>query len=96
MLALVLVAASVGFSNLAASIGVAAVGSYGVVKATRRGRKAWIDTPAGQVTDGPLPHRGRQQSIQLLVSGLALSLDNLMAGFALGAYQVSILTGAVG
>lgn len=145
MLALVLVAASVGFSNLAAAIGVgvggvdrwtrlrvvlifglleagmpivgllighglaaavgrearwlaaamlAAVGSYGIVRAWRTGRAAGTGPPVSQAGDHPPPRPGRQQSIQLFVSGLALSLDNLVAGFALGAYQVSILTGA--
>lgn len=145
MLALVLVAASVGFSNLAASIGfgvggvdrwtrlrvvlifglleagmpivgllighglaaavgrearwlaaamLAAVGSYGIVSAWRTSRAAGTGGPASQAGIRPPLRRGRQQSIQLLVSGLALSLDNLVAGFALGAYQVSILTGA--
>jgi putative Mn2+ efflux pump MntP len=32
---------------------------------------------------------------QLLLSGLALSLDNLVVGFALGTYQVSILVSAL-
>ena len=31
---------------------------------------------------------------RLLLSAFALSLDNLVVGFALGAYQVSLLTGA--
>lgn len=38
---------------------------------------------------------GRRESIKLLVSGFALSLDNLVAGFALGAYQVGIVAGAL-
>jgi len=33
--------------------------------------------------------------VKLLATGFALSLDNLVAGLALGAYQVSILAGAV-
>jgi len=175
MLALVLVAVSVGFSNLVASIGVGvgginwgtrlrvvlifgtleagmpivgllighdlasavgrearwlaavllvAVGGYGVIKARRLGSDAGIVPPDPTSPDleasqsgrdaepddpgppeprsgsRPVPdrrtlHRNRRQSIQLLVSGLALSLDNLVAGFALGAYQVNIATGAV-
>jgi putative Mn2+ efflux pump MntP len=123
-----------------AAVMLAAVGSYGIVKAWRQGRAAVAGTPAGPAPDAPVsgpaglgpdapvsgpaglgpdapvsgpaglgpdagvsgpadqvrnqPHRGRQQSMQLMASGLALSLDNLVAGFALGAYQVSILTGA--
>jgi putative Mn2+ efflux pump MntP len=150
MLALVLVAVSVGFSNLAASIGVGAggidwgtrlrvvmifgtleagmpivgllighdlasaigretrwlaavllvaVGCYGILNVRRLGRGG--AGPAEMVSPEPAPGArrwlpgGRRQSIQLLVSGLALSLDNLMAGFAMGAYQVNIIAGAV-
>jgi hypothetical protein len=32
---------------------------------------------------------------RLLISGFALSIDNLVIGFALGTYQVAILTGAI-
>ncbi len=32
---------------------------------------------------------------RLLLSGLALSLDNLAVGFALGTYHTSIVTGAI-
>jgi manganese efflux pump family protein len=167
VLALILVAASVGVSNLAAAIGLgaggidrgtrlrvacvfglfeagmpivglfighrlagavgrearwlaaamlAAIGSYAILQAWRSARDAAAGqlvglaraaaagAPADLVQDeaaGPQPdqildrpNRRRQKSIQLLVSGVALSLDNLVAGFALGAYQVSILTGA--
>jgi putative Mn2+ efflux pump MntP len=137
VLALILVAISVGFSNLAASVGVGvggvdrgtrlrvivifglleagmpvvglvighglaaavgretrwfaaglltAVGGYGIVTAWRQAK-----LPPGQ---RPANH-GARQSIKLFVSGLALSLDNLIAGFALGAFQVGIVTGAV-
>jgi putative Mn2+ efflux pump MntP len=33
--------------------------------------------------------------VRLLLSGLALSLDNLVVGFALGTYQIAILLGAI-
>jgi manganese efflux pump family protein len=39
--------------------------------------------------------RGRPGIGQLVVSGFALSLDNVVAGFALGSYQVSVLAGVV-
>ena len=38
----------------------------------------------------PSPHLGR-----LLASGLVLSMDNLVVGFALGTYGVSVATGAI-
>lgn len=145
MLALVLVAVSVGFSNLAASIGLGAagvdqgtrlrivlifglfeagmpivgllighdlassagretrwlaagllagLGSYGIVRAARSGMVA-RRPPDGQLSDPRLGDRRSWRTARLLVSGLALSLDNLVAGFALGAYHVSILVGAV-
>jgi manganese efflux pump family protein len=40
----------------------------------------------------PLP---RGSNVRLLLSGLALSLDNLVVGFALGTYQIAILVGAI-
>jgi putative Mn2+ efflux pump MntP len=40
----------------------------------------------------PLP---RGSNVRLLLSGLALSLDNLVVGFALGTYQIAILLGAI-
>jgi putative Mn2+ efflux pump MntP len=134
MLALLLVAASVGLSNFAAAIGIGtggvdnftrlrvglvfglyeagmpiaglfigrrfatalgstahwlggalliALGGYELVKSIR----STGDRDAGQV---PALTRSR-----LLVSGFALSIDNLVIGFALGTYQVAILTGAV-
>ncbi len=44
---------------------------------------------------GSASSAGRPGIIQLLVSGFALSLDNLVAGFALGSYQVGVLAGVV-
>jgi manganese efflux pump family protein len=38
---------------------------------------------------------GRGQSLKLLATGIALSLDNLVAGFALGAERISVVLGAV-
>jgi putative Mn2+ efflux pump MntP len=52
-------------------------------------------TSATQATVGK-PGRGYAGSnVRLLISGLALSLDNLVVGFALGTYQIAILVGAV-
>jgi putative Mn2+ efflux pump MntP len=137
MLALLLVAASVGMSNLAAAIAIGvsgvdartrlrvglvfgafetgmpilgvlvgeqvavplghaarwlsaalliAVGSYALVTAIRGPRRQAGTEPAGHASIRP----GR-----LLLSGLALSLDNLVVGFALGTYGTSIITSAV-
>lgn len=150
MLAVALVAVSVGFSNLAASVG---LGVAGVSKATRlrvlvtfglfeaampiiglvlgnslatsvAGRAHWIGAAllvaigcygivsfvrriiqmrrarqaSGPVASGPaVPGRsgGRQEWIKVAVSAFALSLDNLIAGFALGSYQVNLVVGAL-
>jgi manganese efflux pump family protein len=41
------------------------------------------------------PVRASGSRLRLVLVGLALSLDNLVAGFALGTYQVGVLGGAV-
>ena len=152
MLALFLVAASVGMSNLAASIAIGvsgvdartrlrvglvfgafeagmpvlglligaqaaaglgqgarwvgaglliAVGLYALASAARAG-PAQAHARDGATTTGPAgrdagaagqvrpPRVGR-----LLASGLALSVDNLVVGFALGAYHTSIALGVI-
>ncbi|HEY2313715.1 MAG TPA: manganese efflux pump, partial [Streptosporangiaceae bacterium] len=63
-----------------------AVGAYALVSAFRQRRRPAEDTPAGPARSG----RGR-----LLLTGLALSLDNLVVGFALGTYSTSIVTSAI-
>jgi len=134
MVALLLVAVSVGLSNFAAAIG---IGTGGVDSRTRLrvgvvfglyeagmpvvglflGQR--FATAAGKTTHwvggallialglyglvrslrsdpGGNRHQVRSASrSRLLISGFALSIDNLVIGFALGTYQVSILTGAV-
>jgi putative Mn2+ efflux pump MntP len=150
MIALVLVAASVGLSNFAAAIGIGvggvdgrvrlrvglvfglfeagmpvvglligqrlegdlgrtarwisaalliAVGAYGLITSLRAGGGA--DGQARPVTGahpGGADGEGRPVTgahpARLLLSAFALSLDNLVVGFALGAYQVSLITGA--
>lgn len=142
MLALVLVAVSVGFSNLAASIGLGVrgvsmaarirvllafglfeaampiiglligahlatsigrqakwvgaalligVGCYGVVSFVRnlRAPRERVRAAARQRSGG-----GREL-VKVGVSAFALSLDNLIVGFALGSYQVNLVTGAL-
>jgi len=50
--------------------------------------------PAEAPTTAPtlVPRRG---TVRLLASGLVLSMDNLVVGFALGTYGVGILAGAI-
>ncbi len=67
------------------------VGASGLVRSLRKGRK--------QPEEGPEEEAGVPAAppglARLLVSGLVLSLDNLVVGFALGTYQVGILAGAL-
>jgi putative Mn2+ efflux pump MntP len=132
VVALLLVAASVGLSNLAASIGIGVGGAdsrtrwrVGVVfgpleagmpilglvighgLATSIGHQArWVAAVLLIGVGGYImlaAVRDRREGTQrhpvslgrLVVSGLALSVDNLVAGFALGAYQVSLIAGAI-
>jgi manganese efflux pump family protein len=81
------------------------VGAFGLVRSLRDSRKSAAGGPgeppraadpepaahpAGPSPGGPSSHLGR-----LVVSGFVLSLDNLVVGFALGTYNVSILAGAI-
>jgi putative Mn2+ efflux pump MntP len=142
MLALALVAVSVGFSNLAASIGIGiggvsmatrirvlltfglfeagmpiiglllgadlatsighqakwvgaalliGVGCYGIisfVRNLRAPREQALAAAGGR-------SGGRREWVKLGVSAFALSVDNLIVGFALGSYQVNLMTGAL-
>jgi putative Mn2+ efflux pump MntP len=140
--ALILVALSVGLSNLAASVG---IGVGGVDRRTRLrvgiifglfeaampvvglligrglagglGRAAdWLAAvlliPVGGAgivggirartsatsrasSVGRAAKQDQPGVVQLVVSGFALSLDNVVAGFALGSYQVGVLAGVV-
>jgi putative Mn2+ efflux pump MntP len=133
MLALRLVAASVGMSNFAAAV---ALGVSGVDARTRlrvglvfgvfESGMPVVGLLLGEQVAGPLGHaarwvgaglliavglyavvsaiRGRGSETdkappgqwwRLVLSGLALSLDNLVVGFALGTYQTSVLVGAI-
>ena len=158
MLALLLVAASVGLSNFAAAIGIGAagvdartrlrvglvfgffeagmpvvglligdglagqmghaarwlgaallmgVGIYGLVSSLRRGRHGQSGSGqsgsgqpgsgqpgSGQSGSGDTGHGIAGNPGRLLLMGLALSLDNLVVGFALGTYLTSILAAA--
>ena len=63
-----------------------AVGGYALVTAVRGARVRAAGEPA---VPAQFSHT------RLLLSGLALSLDNLVVGFALGTYSTSIATSAV-
>jgi putative Mn2+ efflux pump MntP len=62
-----------------------ATGVYALMQAIRGGHSG----DPGAVADGS------QRTGRLLVTGLALSIDNLAVGFALGAYHVSLVLAAV-
>jgi len=133
MIALILVALSLGLSNFAAAIGIGISGSsartrlrvgivFGLFEAgmpiaglalgrglagALGGAARWVsaslliatgawailqafrsDAPAG-------PSDGGQGTGRLVLTGLALSIDNLAVGFALGAFHVSLPVAAV-
>ena len=61
-------------------------GGYAVIQALRR--------PVGR--DGPEPAvPGSQRTGRLLITGAALSIDNLAVGFALGTFHVSVALAAI-
>jgi manganese efflux pump family protein len=64
------------------------VGAYAIVNAIRGTRAA--AKPAAKQTSGTRP----AGHLRLLLSGLALSMDNLVVGFALGTYHTSIAVDA--
>ncbi len=64
-----------------------AVGAYALVSAVRG--------PRGKAGAEPQAEHTRLGHGRLLLSGLALSLDNLVVGFALGTYGTSIFTSAI-
>ena len=63
-----------------------ATGAYAVIQALRSPHVPDNDAPAG---------RAGQQTWRLLVTGAALSIDNLAVGFALGTYHVSLPVAAI-
>ncbi|HEY1320269.1 MAG TPA: manganese efflux pump [Streptosporangiaceae bacterium] len=76
-------------------LGGAALIAFGVAGLVQARREAGHPGPEDGERAQP-PQRNRVQPIgRLLLAGLLLSGDNLAAGFALGAYQVSIAAAAV-
>jgi manganese efflux pump family protein len=133
MLALLLVAGSLGMSNFAAAIGIGVSGvdartrlRVGIVFGFFEAGMPMLGLLLGHGLAGTLGHAARwigatlliatglyaliqafrhhggnttsaaaQGLSKLLVSGLALSIDNLAVGFALGTYHVALLTAAI-
>ena len=133
MLALLLVAVSLGLSNFAAAIAIGVSGvdartrlRVGIVFGLFEAGMPLLGLLLGHRLAGTLGHAARwigailliatglyaliqavrhqggdntsaapQGLGKLLVSGLALSIDNLAVGFALGTYHVALLTAAV-
>jgi manganese efflux pump family protein len=80
-----------------ANPGAADPGAANLGEATPGTADAGVGSPGGGLSPGvasllasPSPRLGR-----LLASGLVLSLDNLVVGFALGTYGVSVAAGAI-
>jgi len=136
VLALLLVALSLGLSNFAAAIGIGVAGVdagtrlrvgliFGIFEAgmpilglllghslartlgsaahwiggallTATGGCAVLQAVRGQAReDQPTTGADQLRTGRLLVTGIALSIDNLAIGFALGAYHVNLATAAV-
>jgi len=94
-------ASSIGrAANWVAAALLIAVGTVNVIAALRRPAavvsRAQPDDrqPDERQPDERQPDE-RQEVLKLLASGLALSIDNLVVGFALGSFQVGVLVGAV-
>jgi putative Mn2+ efflux pump MntP len=125
VLALVLVALSLGLSNFAAAIGIGISGTsaasrlrvgiiFGLfesgmpVAGLALGSAAhwtgaalliatgtWALTQAIRGTQDPPEAPADQRTGRLIITGLALSIDNLAVGFALGTYHVSLAVAAI-
>src|SRR3984893_16947403 len=133
MIALLLVAASLGLSDFAAAVGIGVSGvdartrlRVGIVFGLFEAGMPLLGLLLGHGLAGTLGHAARwigaalliatglyalisafrrrgadtagaagQGLGKLLISGLALSIDNLAVGFALGTYHVALLTAAV-
>ena len=93
-------AASLGHASrwLAAGL-LIVIGGYALVEAIRGGRPApqWQEAPDAAPSPAQRARRppGTAGLGRLALAGLALSVDNLAAGFALGSYHASVLAGAV-
>jgi manganese efflux pump family protein len=133
VLALALVAVSLGLSNFAAAIGIGISGTsartrlkvglifglfetgmpiaglalgHGLAQALGHSARwisaglliatgAWTLVQAVRADREATPSLDAQRSARLIVTGLALSVDNLAVGFALGTFHVSLAVAAV-
>ena len=68
------------------------MGGLGVLRSVRAGRG---NPPPGAPGAASLPAMPRPGIARLLASGLVLSMDNLVIGFALGTYGIGIAAGAI-
>ncbi len=68
------------------------VGASGLVRSLRDSRR---NPPAEPGSEAAVPSGLQPRLGRLLVSGLVLSLDNLVVGFALGTCRVGIVAGAI-
>ena len=84
MLALLLAAGSLGLNNFAASI---------ALGLSRIDRGAQMTVSAARSGDEPPPGFADAGVGRLLLLAAALSIDNLVVGFALGAYRVPVALG---
>jgi len=71
-----------------------ATGGYALIQAVRSQRRDRADEPDGAQPGGGQPG-GPQPPGRLLVTGLALSIDNLAVGFALGTFHVNLAVAAI-
>ena len=70
------------------------IGVTGLVLAQRGARPAGEPAPERPAPERPAPGRPSWRLGRVVVSGLALSADNLAAGFALGAYHTGLAVAA--
>ena len=70
------------------------IGVTGLVLARRGARPAGEPAPERPAPERPAPGRPSWRLGRVVVSGLALSADNLAAGFALGAYHTGLAVAA--
>jgi putative Mn2+ efflux pump MntP len=72
-----------------------AVGCYPLIGWLRERRRPAASDDGEPTVPGEWPAAGRWGTGRLLLSGLALSIDNLVVGFALGAQHVAIVVAAL-